>query len=96
LVGQELEGRSSTFEYSAVHMANSVRLIAIMLGRLEMDVEECISKYISLMKSIWEEERALDGRFDLAVLKNAASQVTTKRAKGTGPLNDDENRGCKV
>ena len=67
-----------------------------MLSRLEMDVEECISKYISLMKSVWEEERAVNGRFSLAVLESAVSQVMTKRAKGTDPLNNNENQGCRV
>jgi hypothetical protein len=82
--------------YPVVFMTNSVRLIAIMLGRHKMDVEECISKYMSLMKSIWEEKRAINGRFDLAVLESAVSQVMTKRVKGTDPLNDDEDRGCKA
>ncbi|OCL06097.1 hypothetical protein AOQ84DRAFT_411881 [Glonium stellatum] len=30
------------------------RLIAIMLGRLEMDVDECIAAYTGLMKTVFE------------------------------------------
>ena len=32
------------------------RLIAIMLGRLEMDVDECISAYNRLIKTVFEEK----------------------------------------
>jgi hypothetical protein len=35
-------------------IANMGRLIAIMLGRLEMDVEECIAAYTRLMETVFE------------------------------------------
>lgn len=33
------------------------RLIAIMLGRLEMDVDECVTAYIRLMKTVFETKK---------------------------------------
>ncbi|KAL6706652.1 hypothetical protein ACN47E_005194 [Coniothyrium glycines] len=61
-------------------------LIAIMLGRLEMTVQECIDAYLRLMTQIFEkrENRSIVGvlggvkpRFSSAVLKDAISQVIT-------------------
>jgi hypothetical protein len=34
------------------------RLIAIMLGRLEMDVDECITAYTGLMKNVFETQNS--------------------------------------
>lgn len=34
------------------------RLIAIMLGRLKMDVEECIQAYVNLPKEVFEDPRS--------------------------------------
>jgi hypothetical protein len=65
-----------------------VRLIAIMLGRLEMTVEECIEAYLQLMSQVFEkrENRSIVGvlgrvkpRFSSAVLKDAISQVISSR-----------------
>lgn len=77
-----------------------------MLGRLEMDVDECISAYNSLMKSVFEERshRMLVGwtgrtkaRFSLTKLKNAIEKVfADRRISGSDHFNDGNSRGCRV
>lgn len=82
------------------------RLIAIMLGRLEMDVDECISAYSELMKAVFEAKSSrfpisLKGRpkarFDSNRLKNAIEQVIAHHdASKTDPFNNGGPRGCRV
>ena len=82
------------------------RLIAIMLGRLEMDVDECISAYSELMKVVFEAKSSrfpisLKGRtkarFDSNRLKNAIEQVVARHdASKTNLFNDEGPRGCRV
>ncbi|KAJ5788291.1 hypothetical protein N7457_003281 [Penicillium paradoxum] len=56
-------------------------IIAIMLGRLQMTVEECIITYISLIDSIFRKKRRLNllgkvqGRFDSAALEAAVQKI---------------------
>ncbi|KAF4167438.1 hypothetical protein CNMCM6936_005054 [Aspergillus lentulus] len=81
-------------------------LIAIMLGRLEMDVDECISAYIELTKVIFEEKLNLlpfggalkmRSRFDSGKLKDAIMDITARHGvSGTEPFNDGRERGTKV
>ncbi|KAF4222147.1 hypothetical protein CNMCM5878_006742 [Aspergillus fumigatiaffinis] len=81
-------------------------LIAIMLGRLEMDVDECISAYIELTKVIFEEKLNLlpfggalkiRSRFDSGKLKDAIMAVTARHGiSGTEPFNDGRERRTKV
>lgn len=81
-------------------------LIAIMLGRLEMDVDECISAYSELMEAVFNERRRrlpvdLRGRvepqFDSNKLKEAIETVIRRKDVSTTDLfNDGQERGCKV
>ncbi|PYH40038.1 phospholipase, patatin family protein, partial [Aspergillus saccharolyticus JOP 1030-1] len=82
-------------------------LIAIMLGRLEMDVDECIVAYIQLMKKIfrkpakWNLAASLFGniepRFDASKLEEAINQVVSSRgANPTDLFNNQIKRGCRV
>ncbi|KAH8894272.1 FabD/lysophospholipase-like protein [Thozetella sp. PMI_491] len=81
-------------------------LIAIMLGRLEMDVDECILEYCELIGSIFNKKKhskpiSLSGmiqpKFDSERLKGAINEVITKRGMSpTDPFNDGVDRGCKV
>ncbi|KAJ5369811.1 uncharacterized protein N7496_005903 [Penicillium cataractarum] len=84
-------------------------LIAIMLGRLEMDVSECIKAYITLSKEIFEKsawfplKRNLDvnDRFDSAALERCIRDIVKKNiGEGKNPdvelLNDGSKRNCKV
>lgn len=82
------------------------RLIAIMLGRLEMDVDECISAYNRLIKTVFEEKAhktpfswlgRVQSRFDSGKLKTAIEEVIKGRGHSlTEQFNDGKPRGCKV
>lgn len=82
------------------------RLIAIMLGRLEMDVDECIAAYTKLMKTVFEKQSSqfainwsgnINARFDTAKLESAIKDVVTSHgAKETDLFNDGAERGCRV
>lgn len=77
-----------------------------MLGRLEMDVDECISAYTKLMKTIFEQKSrqvplGFSGRiqstFDSSKLRNAINEVIT--GQGFSPedlFSDGQRRGCRV
>jgi hypothetical protein len=87
-------------------IANGDRLIAIMLGRLEMNVDECIAAYTGLMKSIFKTKSSrlaaswtgkIKSRYDSAKLEAAIKEVITSRgAKETDFFNDGVERGCRV
>ncbi|KAI1472500.1 FabD/lysophospholipase-like protein [Daldinia caldariorum] len=82
------------------------KLIAIMLARLEMDVDECISVYSELIKSIFKKKASwlpisLTGktksRFKSAKLESAIKQAIIRRgSKETDLFNDQVGRKCKV
>jgi hypothetical protein len=86
--------------------ANVGRLIAIMLGRLEMDVDECITAYTKLMNSVFETKRRwspagltgkIKARFDATKLETAIKEVITRQgSKETDLFNDGVERGCRV
>lgn len=77
-----------------------------MLGRLEMDVDECISAYGALMKGVFEEKLRLvpiswrgntKARFDSGKLKSAIEKVITSCGLyQADPFNDGTARGCRV
>jgi hypothetical protein len=77
-----------------------------MLGRLEMDVEECIAAYTGLMKTIFEKKSSripasltgrIKPRFDAAKLESAIKEVVISHgAKETDLFNDGVKRGCRV
>lgn len=87
-------------------LTNMNRLIAIMLGRLEMDVDECISAYSEFMKAIFKAKSSrfpinLKGRakarFDSNLLRNAIERVIAHHdASKTDLFNDGGPRGCRV
>src|SRR4029077_17082567 len=55
LIGGTSTGGYVDHSFPAVP-SNMSRLVAIMLGRLEMDVDECISAYNKLIKAVFEEK----------------------------------------
>ena len=77
-----------------------------MLGRLEMDVDECIAAYTRLMKTVFEKKSSLlpadwagktKARFDSTKLETAIKEVITSQgAKETDLFNDGVERGCRV
>ena len=91
---------------SAAFFTNGHRLIAIMLGRLEMDVDDCISACRKLMEFVFGEKSSWSPigwtggtkpRFDFMRLKNAIEDVIIQHGiSKTDLLNDGQTRGCKV
>ncbi|KAE8375612.1 hypothetical protein BDV26DRAFT_12224 [Aspergillus bertholletiae] len=80
-------------------------LIAIMLGRLEMSVDECIDTYVKLISTIFEKKSRwpvnlsgnIKSRFDATKLESAIKDaVTSHGAKETDLFNDGGERGCRV
>ncbi|KIX08880.1 uncharacterized protein Z518_03537 [Rhinocladiella mackenziei CBS 650.93] len=81
-------------------------LITIMLGRLEMDVDECIAAYTRLTKAVLEERAhripfswsgQVQSRFDSNKLKAVIDDVITRQGYSpTEPFNNEKPRGCKV
>ena len=91
---------------STALFTNGHRLIAIMLGRLEMDVDDCILAYSKLMESMFAKKSSwsLEGwtgeikaQFDSTRLKSAIEEAITHQGiPKTSLLNDEQARGCKV
>ncbi|OCK86558.1 FabD/lysophospholipase-like protein [Cenococcum geophilum 1.58] len=81
-------------------------LIAIMLGRLQMNVDECISEYKNIMKEVFENKSGwlpiswtsrIKTQFDSKRLKDAIKGVITRiGASETDLFNNGKPRQCKV
>ncbi|KGO50821.1 Acyl transferase/acyl hydrolase/lysophospholipase [Penicillium expansum] len=81
-------------------------LIAIMLGRLEMDVDECITAYVDLMRTVFENASnflpfsftgKIKPKFNSGKLRDAITKVVERHdGSKTGLLNDRKEGGCKV
>lgn len=81
-----------------------VSLIAIMLGRLQMDIDECINAYSELSRNIFSKKGLpldkwgnIKGRYKASELGNAVKTII--RNSGTSedaPLDDGTDRGCRV
>jgi hypothetical protein len=77
-----------------------------MLGRLEMNVDECILAYSKLMESVFGEKSSwlpirwtgrTKAQFDSTRLKNAIEEVVIDHGASTIDLfNDGSPRGCRV
>ncbi|KAL8898562.1 MAG: hypothetical protein Q9207_006638 [Kuettlingeria erythrocarpa] len=81
-------------------------LLALMLGRLKMDIDECISCYTELMRKIFATRTSRipvpwrgksEGRFDSSTLRSAIEEVITKYGfSKREPLEERNAPGCKV
>jgi len=79
-------------------------LIAIMLGRLQMTVDECIEAYTSLSDKVFEKKfhrvsitGKLQGRFEAAALENAIKRILVERHFDEDTLlKDSPDAHCKV
>ena len=77
-----------------------------MLGRLEMDVDECIAAYSDLASAVFSEKLSrfpvnikgvIKPRFDLAKLESAIWEAAAKSGiSETELLNDGTERGCRT
>ncbi|CAK7223200.1 hypothetical protein SBRCBS47491_005129 [Sporothrix bragantina] len=78
-------------------------LIAIMLGRLRMTVDECIEAYTSLSDKVFEKKShrikingKLQGRFDAVELAETIKQILRVRDHDEDMLLKDDGASCKV
>jgi hypothetical protein len=86
------------------HIANSHSLIAIMLGRLQMTIDECIDAYILLSDRVFQKRRHrvtirgnVQGRFDSDELERAIKEIVVKKKLPENALlKDSPNAKCKV
>jgi hypothetical protein len=77
-----------------------------MLGRLEMDVNECIAEYSELAAAVFGEKLSrmpfnimgkVQARFDSAKLESAIRNVIRQSGVSeTDLLNDGTERGCRT
>lgn len=95
-----LEGKNlQSFE----NLADPVRIIAIMLGRLEMDIDECIDAYTSMFQTIFATKGPpisilgnIKGRFDSAVFEKCIGKILNERGLSDTELFNDGKERCKV
>lgn len=78
-------------------------LIAIMLGRLQMTIDECIDAYTTLSDRVFNKtthrvsiKGKLQGRFDSAELERAVKNIVISRGLGEDSLLKDADARCKV
>jgi hypothetical protein len=84
--------------------AKIVSLIAIMLGRLRMDVDSCIDAYIDLSDAVFQKVKhrvtlggKVQGRFDSAELERAIKTIVQSQIHDENALLKDEaGTNCKV
>ena len=77
-----------------------------MLGRLEMDADECIAAYNRLNEAVFKNKKhriplglsgRVQSRFDSTKLKNAIEEVITSQGYSpTEPFDDGKSRKCRV
>lgn len=77
-----------------------------MLGRLEMDIDDCIAAYSDLMKTVFEKKSShlpfrwtgnTKAQFDSTTLKEAIEKVITcHNPSNINLFNDGQIRGCRV
>jgi hypothetical protein len=77
-----------------------------MLGRLELDVDQCIAAYSDLAEAVFGKKLSfipinitgkVKSRFDSAKLETAIRKVVTQSgASDTDLLNDRAQRGCRT
>lgn len=80
-----------------------------MLGRLKMDVSECIQSYTSMFKRIFEKQKHkypvnlwenfgdLQNKFDSEILRGSIRKIVEDRGLSeTEYLNSEEERSCRV
>jgi len=80
-------------------------LIAIMLGRLQMNVQDCIDEYKALFSNVFKKIRhrvsltgKTQGRFDHRALENGIKEVVRKKLGDPDALFRDSSHrgGCKT
>ena len=78
--------------------------MAIMLGRLEMNIDECISAYTDLSTKVFQKQRhrvkingKIQGRFDTAELERSVKEIIGQKGlQKDALLKAPDNARCKV
>jgi predicted acylesterase/phospholipase RssA len=105
MIGGTSTGGSVCIDYFAGFKADKKRrLIAIMLGRLRMTVDECIDAYVSLSDRIFQKQRhrvtikgRVQGRFDSDELERAIKEIVARQGLAEDALlKDAPDTKCKV
>jgi hypothetical protein len=83
-------------------LADQISIIAIMLGRLEMSVDECITTYTSMFATVFGNKGLpvnilgrVKGRFDSVVLEDCIVNILKERGLPKDELLNND-KGCKV
>ncbi|KAI1745266.1 hypothetical protein F4680DRAFT_401598 [Xylaria scruposa] len=79
-------------------------IIAIMLGRLRMTIEECIDAYVSLSDGVFQKRKhrftlkgKIQGRFDTQALERAIKNILVMHGYSEDELlRDESDTSCKV
>jgi hypothetical protein len=81
-------------------------LIAIMLGRLEMDVDECIAAYSGLAEAVFSQKKSrfpfslrgrTTARFNSLRLEDAIGKtIRDAKCSEADLFNDGKERGCRT
>tara|TARA_R110002060_G_scaffold48778_3_gene59745 strand:- start:845 stop:1138 length:294 start_codon:yes stop_codon:yes gene_type:complete len=86
-------------------LADDDSLIAIMLGRLHMSVDECIMNYANIMDEIFKKKRVLpfsvrtgqiSSRYATDVLEEHIKAIIEKSGKPREERMNESNPSCKV
>jgi len=95
---------NASFLKSSDTFADIFSLIAIMLGRLQMTVDECITAYTSLSDRVFRKQRhrlklngQMQGRFDSLELERAIKQIVAQQGfREDLELMDSPDAPCKM
>ena len=88
----------------SIQLTNSARLIAIMLGRLQMDVDDCIEAYVRLADRVFKKTGPpldlccqVQSRFNTKALEQEIKGLV-RRQTGTenSLLKNEDDASCKV
>ncbi|KAK3167171.1 hypothetical protein OEA41_010297 [Lepraria neglecta] len=86
------------------HITNGYSLVAIMLGRLQMTIDDCIDAYISLSDRVFQKRRHrvtikgnVQGRFDSDELERAIKEIVVRQGlEEDALLKHSRDAKCKV
>jgi hypothetical protein len=78
-----------------------LRLIALMLGRLRMSVDDAIAAYAKLAKEVFSDvkPKGHEGRFKASKLEDAIKQIVGAHSASKDPeerMKDSRNNACKM
>lgn len=77
-------------------------IVAIMLGRLEMDAEECVSAYSNLTKLIWRSQSVTPTRLRRVTTEteetilDSVRHIVEETIDVAQPFRDDKQRRCRT